>query len=76
VLRRHFSKNGQCLANEGKKGFRVSKYLQELGCYVGQQLTFDEASENLKRIGGITLSDKQIERIQIWRGIRDVPERR
>jgi hypothetical protein len=56
-------KNGQCLANEGKKGFRVSKYLQELGCYVGQQLTFDEASENLKRIGGITLSDKQIERI-------------
>lgn len=56
-------KKGHCLANEGKKGFRVSKYLQELGCYVGQQLTFDEASDNLNRVGGITLSDKQIERI-------------
>lgn len=30
---------------------------------MGQQLPFDEASENLNRVGGITLSDKQIERI-------------
>lgn len=52
-----------CLAPIGKTGFRVSEYLQELACYVGQQLSFDEASDNLGRIGGINLSDKQIERI-------------
>lgn len=54
---------GHCLNREGKKGFRVSKYLQELACYVGQQLTFDEGRDNLKKIGGINLTDKQLERI-------------
>ena len=52
-----------CIAPKGKTGFRVSAYLQELACYVGQQLSFDEASDSLLRIGGISLTDKQIERI-------------
>ncbi len=33
-----------CLAPAGKKGFRQSAYLQELGCYLGQLLPFDEGS--------------------------------
>jgi hypothetical protein len=52
-----------CMSPRGKKGFRVSPYLQELACYVGQQLSFDEASDNLLRVGRISLTDKQIERI-------------
>jgi hypothetical protein len=34
-----------------------------MACFVGQQLPFDEASETLLRVGGIRLSDKQLERI-------------
>ena len=54
---------GHCMAPVGKKGFRVSEHLQELACYVGQQMSFDRASENLKVVGGISLTDKQVERI-------------
>ena len=52
-----------CLAPQGRQGFRSSPYLQQVGCYVGQQCPFDEASDLLKRLMGIDLSDKQIERI-------------
>jgi len=45
-----------CLAPQGRKGFRVSKYLQQKACYLGQQLSFDSASETLLKIGGISLS--------------------
>lgn len=56
--------NSHCLApTEGKKGFRTSAYLQDLACYVGQSLPFDEGSEMLSKLGGISLTDKQIERI-------------
>ncbi len=44
-------------------GFRQSSYLQELALYVGQQEVFDDASETLLRVGGISLSDKSIERL-------------
>ncbi len=54
---------GHCMAPVGKKGFRVSEHPQELACYVGQQTSFDEASENLKVVGGVSLTDKQVERI-------------
>jgi hypothetical protein len=47
----------------GKQGFRTSAYLQDLACYVGQSLPFDEGSEMLLKLGGIMLTDKQIERI-------------
>ncbi len=52
-----------CLAPMGKKGFRQSAYLQELGCYLGQLLPFDEGSEVMEKFKGITLTDKQIERL-------------
>jgi hypothetical protein len=38
-------------------------YVQDLACFAGQQDVFDEACEVLYRIGGIQISDKQIERI-------------
>jgi hypothetical protein len=57
VDRRH------CLAPQGKKGFRQSAYLQELGCYLGQLVPFDEGSVVMEKFKGISLTDKQIERL-------------
>lgn len=54
---------GHCLTKSGKKGFRQSSYLQELGCYVGQLLPYDEGSICLNKLSGISLTDKQIERL-------------
>ena len=45
------------------KGMGISDYVQDLACYVGQQEVYDEAEVLLKRVGGIDLSDKQIERL-------------
>ena len=59
---------GHCLAPDGRQGFRSSAYLQQLGCYVGQHCPFDEASELLRRLRGVNLSDKQIERICHYHG--------
>jgi hypothetical protein len=47
----------------GGYGFRQSAYLQELALYTGQYAVFDEASELLRRVGGVELSDKTIERL-------------
>ncbi len=56
--------SSHCLApSGGKKGFRTSVYLQDLACYIGQSVPFDEGSEILAKIGHIHLTDKQIERI-------------
>ena len=57
-----------CLAPQRRQGFRSSPYLQQVGCYVGQQCPFDGASELIKRLMGIDLSDKQIERICHYHG--------
>lgn len=45
------------------KGFGISHYLQDMVCYVGQTEVFDEAEELLKRLTGVRISDKQIERV-------------
>ena len=45
------------------KGMGISDYVQDLACYVGHQEVYDEAEVLLKRIVGIDLSDKQIERL-------------
>lgn len=53
-----------CLApSGGKQGFRTSAYLQDLACYVGQSVPFDEGSALLAKLSSIFLTDKQIERI-------------
>ena len=41
----------------------MSSYAQDLCCFVGQQTVFEEASESLKKIRGIDINAKQIERI-------------
>jgi len=56
------------LAPASRQGFRISPYLQEIGCYVGQPCPFDEASELLHRLTGADLSDKQIERLCHYHG--------
>ena len=59
---------GQLMAPSGHilhpgKGFGVSSYVRDLVCYTGQKEVFDEAEQTLKRLSGIAISDKQIERI-------------
>jgi hypothetical protein len=51
------------LAPSQKKGFRISPYLQELACLVGQRVPFEEASELLATLCGVKLSSKTIERL-------------
>lgn len=45
------------------KGFGLSVYIQDMVCFVGQTEVFDEAEALLKRLSGIEVSDKQIERV-------------
>jgi hypothetical protein len=41
----------------------MSSYTQELACYVGQQMVFEDGSNMLKSMKGLKLDAKQIERI-------------
>jgi len=41
----------------------MSSYAQELTCYVGQQLVFEDASNMLESIKGVFINAKQIERV-------------
>lgn len=43
--------------------FRVSAYLQELMCYAGTEMVFEEASQMLEKTKGIEVTAKQIERV-------------
>ena len=43
--------------------FSISSYTQELMCYMGQHMVFEEASEVIKTLSGVELNAKQIERI-------------
>jgi len=43
--------------------FRVTAYLQENICFVGQKETFEEGSETLQKLMGIEVSNKQIQRV-------------
>lgn len=43
--------------------FRMTSYLQENVCFVGQKETFEEGSETLQKLMGIEVSNKQIQRI-------------
>jgi hypothetical protein len=42
---------------------KMSAYLQELVCYVGQSQVFEEASEQLWKLAAVEISAKQIERV-------------
>ena len=44
-------------------GFGISALMQELMCYLGQNRVFEDASELLRRMTGLRVSAKQIERV-------------
>ena len=46
-----------------KGDFAMSAYLQELACYVGKDLPFEQAEKYLDKLANIELGAKQIERI-------------
>ena len=46
----------------------MSEKLQELICYMGQTEVFDQASQTLKHILGIEISDRQIGRVSEFYG--------
>lgn len=48
--------------------FRMSSYLQELICWVGQEAVFDKGSEVLEKLSHIEICDKQIERVSTYYG--------
>lgn len=48
---------------EGADGFFISTYMKELLCFSGQQVVFEEASQLIEKIAGITVNAKQIERV-------------
>lgn len=43
--------------------FRMTSYFQDQVCYLGQKETFEEGSETIKRLTGVALSNKQIQRV-------------
>lgn len=44
-------------------GFQMSPYLQELVVFTGQNCVFEDGSEQLRRLSGVTVTAKQIERL-------------
>ncbi|MEK7172414.1 MAG: hypothetical protein AAB740_00350 [Patescibacteria group bacterium] len=48
---------------QSTSGFGISSYTQELMCYVGQQMVFEEGSEMFNKMKGVNISGKQIERV-------------
>lgn len=49
--------------NQMANNFRMTSYLQENVCFVGQKETFEEGSETLQKLMGIEVSNKQIQRV-------------
>lgn len=43
--------------------FNISSFMQQQMCYLGQEKVFEQASECFKRLTGIAVSAKQIERV-------------
>lgn len=43
--------------------FRMTAYLQDNVCFIGQKETFEEGSETFKKLMGIEVSNKQIQRV-------------
>ena len=43
--------------------FKLSSYLQEMLCWVGQECVFDKSSEALEKLYHLEITDKQVERV-------------
>ena len=51
------------LLAQSTTSFGISSYAQEMICYVGQQMVFEDASELLNKLKVVDINGKQIERI-------------
>ena len=51
-----------CLNRSGGR-FKISSYFQQMICYVGQNEVFEESRETIKRLRGVEINGKQIERV-------------
>jgi hypothetical protein len=60
-------KHEHCL-NQSGGTFKMSSYLQEMVCYVGQNEVFEEGETTLKKLRGIEIPAKQIERVSHFYG--------
>jgi hypothetical protein len=49
--------------NQSGGVFKISPFFQETICYFGQKEVFEEASESIKRLRGVEVNAKQIERV-------------
>jgi hypothetical protein len=49
--------------SQSANNFRITSYLQDQVCFVGQKETFEEGSETIERMMGIDVSNKQIQRV-------------
>ena len=43
--------------------FRMTSYFQDQVSYIGQKESFEEGSETIKRLTGVDVSNKQIQRV-------------
>lgn len=43
--------------------FRMTSYLQDNVCFIGQKETFEEGSETIQRLMGVDVSNKQIQKV-------------
>ncbi|MCP4054853.1 MAG: hypothetical protein GY739_17785 [Mesoflavibacter sp.] len=49
--------------SQSPSSFEISSYAQEMMCFLGQQLVFEEASKMLEVMKGVQVNPKQIERV-------------
>lgn len=50
------------------KAFKITMYMQSMICLLGQQSVFESGSKMLKKLLGLSVSAKQIQRVSEWYG--------
>ena len=54
--------------SQSANNFRMTSYLQEQVCFIGQKETFEEGNETMQRLLGIDVSNKQIQTVSEYYG--------
>jgi len=49
--------------SQSANNFRMTSYLQDNVCFIGQKETFEEGSETIQRLMGVDVSNKQIQKV-------------
>ncbi|MEI6424743.1 MAG: UPF0236 family protein, partial [Lentisphaerota bacterium] len=61
------ARHNHCINKSGGP-FKMSSYLQETVCYIGQNEVFEEGEKTFQKLRGITICAKQIERVSHYYG--------